>query len=232
MTDTDKAAVDLSRCTASGKCAAVCPSEALLMSGRVMTSDEIMDELLKDDVFYRRSNGGITLGGGEPTAQPEFARDILRRCRERNIHTAIETCGCSSWETMTEILQHTQLVYLDVKHMDPAEHTKLTGRSNDLILENAARILQLAAKGRLDVIVRCTCVPGYNDSRENIANVASFLTQSKVKRLELLRYHELGMPKYAVIDREYGLGGLEVDDKHLQNLSKVARSYGLECRIL
>ena len=172
------------------------------------------------------------MGGGEPTAQPRFARDILKKCRESNIHTAIETCGCASWETMAGILQDTQLVYLDIKHMDPTEHIKLTGRSNDLILGNAKRIFQLAEEGRLDVIVRCTCVPGYNDSKKNIASVAQFLAKSKVKRLELLRYHELGVPKYAVIDREYELKDLEVDEEHLYDLSEMIRSYGLKCRIL
>lgn len=231
-TDTGKAAVDLSRCRASGKCVAVCPSEALLMSGRVMTSDEVVSEILKDEVFYRRSGGGMTLSGGEPTAQPGFAGDILRKCRERDIHTAIETCGCSNWETMATILQDTQLVYLDLKHMDPLEHVKLTGRNNDLILGNAERILQLAGRGGLDVIVRCTCVPGYNDSKENMASVARFLAGSKVKRVELLRYHELGVPKYAVIGREYELKDLEVDEEHLHDLSEVIRSHGLECQIL
>jgi pyruvate formate lyase activating enzyme len=197
-----------------------------------MTSDEVVDEVLKDNVFYRRSRGGITLGGGEPTAQPEFAGDILRRCRERGINTAIETCGCSSWETMSRILQDTQLVYLDLKHMDPSQHVKLTGRSNDLILGNAERILQLANEGRLDLVVRCTCVPGYNDSVENIASIAELLTRSKVKRLELLRYHELGTPKYAVIGREYQLEGLRVDEGHLAALAEMVRSYGLECQIL
>jgi pyruvate formate lyase activating enzyme len=231
-TDTETVAVDLSRCGASEKCIEACPSEALLMSGRVMTSDEVISEILKDQVFYKRSSGGVTLGGGEPTAQPRFARDILKKCRESNIHTAIETCGYASWETMAGLLQDTQLVYLDIKHMDPTEHIKLTGRSNDLILGNAKRIFQLAEEGRLDVIVRCTCVPGYNDSKENMASLAQFLAESKVKRLELLRYHELGVPKYAVIDREYELKDLEVDEEHLHDLSEMIRSYGLEYRAL
>jgi pyruvate formate lyase activating enzyme len=232
MTDTEKAVVDLARCTTCGKCIDACPSEALVMSGRVMISDEVVGEVLKDAVFFKRSSGGITLGGGEPTAQPGFARDILRQCRERGIHTAIESCGCSNWETMATILQHTQLIYLDLKHMTPAEHVKLTGRSNDLILENATRILQLAGQGRLEVIVRCTCVPGYNDSDKNITHVAAFLARSRVKRLELLPYHELGVPKYAVIDREYGLRDLEVNQGHLEELAEIVRSYGLACRIL
>jgi pyruvate formate lyase activating enzyme len=231
-TDTEKVTVDLSRCGASGECVAVCPSEALLMSGRVMTSDEVLREILKDEVFYRRSSGGVTLGGGEPTAQPEFAGDILRKCCEKGIHTAIETSGYSSWETLEQVLEYTQLVYLDIKHMNPAEHMRITGRSNDLTLRNAEKILQLANEERLDVIVRCTCVPGYNDSNENVAQTAEFLATSKVKRLELLRYHELGMPKYAVMDREYQLEDLKVNEEHLDDLSEMIRSYGLECRIL
>ena len=202
------------------------------MSGRVMTSDEVMNEVLKDEVFYRRSAGGITLGGGESTAQPEFAGDILRKCRERGIHTAIETCGYSSWATMEKLLQYTQLVYLDIKHMDPVAHMKLTGKSNELILGNAEGIFQLAGEGKLDIVARCTCVPGYNDSKDNIAETAEFLAKAKVKRLELLRYHELGTPKYAVIEREYELENLKVSEEHLHSLSEMIRSYGLECQIL
>jgi pyruvate formate lyase activating enzyme len=231
-TDTDKVTVNLSRCEASGRCVVVCPSEALVMSGRLMTSDEVVSEILKDAIFYRRSSGGLTLGGGEPLVQPEFAADILRQCREKHLHTAIETCGHADWETMAGILQYTQLVYLDIKHMDPAEHEKLTGRSNEVILSNAEKIFQLADEGKLDVVVRCTCVPGYNDSRENMAQTAAFLAKFKVERLELLRYHELGMPKYAVLEREYGLKELNVDEQHLKDLSELIRSYGLKCRIL
>ena len=172
------------------------------------------------------------MSGGEPSAQPEFAGDILRKCRERGIHTAVETCGHSSWETMAKVLQYTQLVYLDIKHMSPDEHVKLTGRSNDLIVRNAEKIFQLANEGRLDVVVRFTCVPGYNDSKENIAEAAEFLVKSKVKRVELLRYHELGTPKYAVLERDYGLEDLKVDEEHLGDLSGIVRSYGLECQIL
>jgi pyruvate formate lyase activating enzyme len=231
-TDTETVIVDPSRCRASGECVAVCPSEALVMSGRVMTSDEVVDEIRKDEAFYRRSSGGVTLSGGEPTAQPDFSADILKKCREEGFHTAIETSGCASWEAMAKVLQHTQLVYLDLKHMNPAEHVKLTGRSNELVLGNAAKILQLAGEGRLDVVVRCTCVPGYNDSRENLAEIAQLLAKSKVKRVELLPYHELGVPKYAVIDREYELSNLEVNVEHLEDLSALVRTYGLECRIL
>jgi glycyl-radical enzyme activating protein len=230
--DAEKVAVDLSRCTACGECAATCPSEALLMSGRAMTSDEVVNEVLRDAVFYKRSAGGITLGGGEPTAQPDFAADILRQCHERGLHTAIETCGQASWESMEAVLEHTQLVYLDLKHMDPDQHQKLTGRRNDGILANAQQILHLAEQGKFEVIVRCTCVPGCNDSRENLANLAAFLSQSKVQRLELLPYHELGVPKYAVIARQYGLKDRQVDEGHLRDLAGVVRAYGLECRVL
>lgn len=231
-TDTEKVIVDPSRCSASGECVTVCPSEALVMSGRVMTSDQVVDEIRRDEVFYRRSSGGVTLSGGEPAAQPDFSADILKKCREEGFHTAIETSGCASWESMAQVLQHTQLVYLDLKHMNPAEHVKLTGRSNELVLGNAVKILQLAGEGRLDVVARCTCVPGYNDSRENLAETAQFLAKSKVKRLELLPYHELGVPKYAVIDREYELANLKVNQEHLDDLLALVRTYGLECRIL
>jgi len=197
-----------------------------------MTSDEVVSEILKDVVFYRRSSGGVTLGGGEPTAQPEFAGDILRKCRENSLHTAIETCGCAGWEAMAKVLEHTQLVYLDIKHMNPAEHVKLTGRSNGLILGNAEKIFQLASEGIFDVVVRRTCVPGYNDSTESLAETTEFLVKSQVKRVELLPYHELGMPKYAVIGREYEPEGLRVDTEHLNDLSEMIRSYGLECQIL
>jgi pyruvate formate lyase activating enzyme len=133
---------------------------------------------------------------------------------------------------MVPVLENTQLVYLDLKHMNPTEHVKLVGTGNELILENAAKILQLAGEGQLDVIVRCTCVPGYNDSGANLAETARFLAESEVKRVELLRYHELGVPKYAVLKRQYQLQELRSNDEHLKDLQAVIRSYGLACRVL
>jgi pyruvate formate lyase activating enzyme len=228
----EKVAVDLGVCKVSGKCVVICPTEALVMSGNVMTVDEVMSEILKDEIFFRRSKGGVTLGGGEPCAQPEFAREILKRCREKDIHTAMETCGYANWDAMQSVLEYTNLVYLDFKHMNPEEHKKLTGASNDLILSNAEKIFQLANDGKLEVIVRFVCVPGYNDSKENLSEAAEFLAKSKVKRAELLRYHELGTPKYAVLDKEYKLDELRVDEDYLKVLCDLVNSHGIECKVL
>jgi pyruvate formate lyase activating enzyme len=108
--------------------------------GRMASADEVFKEVDKDSIFYQRSGGGVTLSGGEPLAQPEFAIGILRLCKDAGIHTAIDTCGFAPWETIKRVLEYVDLVLYDLKHMDPVEHEKATGVSNRLILDNARRI--------------------------------------------------------------------------------------------
>src|SRR5512136_235019 len=127
-------------CKSAGLCVDACPNEARAVIGRRATTDEVFKEIAADSLFYQESGGGVTLSGGEPLAQPEFAAGILKKCREAGFHTALDTCGYASWTVAREVLRHVDLVLYDFKHMDPAIHRKYTGVSNELILQNAEKI--------------------------------------------------------------------------------------------
>jgi pyruvate formate lyase activating enzyme len=193
-------------CSGCGGCAEACYSGALVKFGDLVTVEEILQEAEKDRALYEASGGGVTLSGGEPTAQPVFASGLLKALKEAGYHTALDTCGHVPWETLEGILNHVDLVLYDVKHMDPGTHRELTGAANGLILSNLRRLVQLDLK----IIVRVPVIPGYNDSVKNVEAMARFLGGLKsVEAVELLPYHNLGVPKYEVLGREYALHNLQ-----------------------
>jgi pyruvate formate lyase activating enzyme len=172
-----------------------------------MTVAQIMAEVEKDRPFYRRSGGGITLGGGEPLAQYQFASELLQAAHDAYLHTALETCGYALWSHFELVLKHVDLVQFDIKHMDPVRHRELTGQSNELILANLKRMSSMKASH--EVIIRIPVVPGYNDSVENIRETASFAAGAGFKQVELVPYHRLGTSKYAQYDMVNPLAGCE-----------------------
>ena len=127
--------------------------------GKRVTVDEVLEEVLKDVRFYKRSGGGVTLSGGEPLAQPRFAKQLFERCKREGLHTTLDTCGCAPWPSIRELLEYVDLVLFDIKHLDAAKHAEATGRDNRLILENAKRIAK-----RKPMRVRVPLIPGFNDS--------------------------------------------------------------------
>ena len=126
-----------------GACVQVCCSEALEMAGQWMTPEEVVREVLADKAFYDRSQGGVTLSGGEPGLRSAFSRDVLALCKAEGIHTAIETCGNCHWSDLRKILAVTDLVMMDVKVMTPERHRDATGSTNERILENAAHLAEM-----------------------------------------------------------------------------------------
>jgi len=194
-----------------------------------MTVEELFKEIEKDSLFYRRSNGGVTVGGGEAAIQAEFVAAFLYRCQQAFMHTALETCGYVKWEKLSSILQHVDLLYLDVKHMDEEAHREHTGVSNQLILENARRAAELCA-----MIVRIPIVPGCNDSEENILATARFVRQlgENIQRIELLPYHRLGTHRYQQLGMTYDLAGIEEPStQDMERHMEIASSVGIEVRI-
>lgn len=193
---------DRSRCTGCGSCVAVCPVSARVLAGKTLRADQVLDIVLKDEVFYRHSAGGITVSGGEPLAQLQFLHDLLSGCKEYGIHTAVETAGHVSWETFERILPVTDLFLYDLKHMDEEKHLGSTGASNRQILQNLAK---LASRG-VEIIVRVPVVPQYNFSLAELEAIFTFVRSlSSIRELHLLPYHSLGASKYRALDREYGL---------------------------
>ena len=190
-------------CDVCGSCVEHCPAKALQMVGRKMTSDEVLTEVLKDIRFYEKSDGGVTLSGGEALAQPDFTTDILRMSHQRNIHTVIETSGYAEWSVLERVIQYTDLLLFDIKHMDSEIHRTLTGVPNKGILENLAKAVKLTS-----VIVRIPLIPTYNDSEANALAVCGFCENIEVKEINLLPFHQLGRDKYQRLNIRYDLKDL------------------------
>jgi pyruvate formate lyase activating enzyme len=188
-------------CRRCGHCAEVCQAEARRLAGKRVGLDEVLREIEKDLIFFEESGGGVTLSGGEPLAQPRFAAALLQACRERGIHTAIETCGYARPETFRSVALLADLVLFDVKLMTAAAHREYTGLSNTGILQNLEELL---AQGRA-VTVRIPLVPGINDTAEEVDRFARYLGRFRGCRVELLPYHRIGAAKYARLGRTYRL---------------------------
>lgn len=218
-------------CVGCGKCAEVCPNEARSPMGRWTSAKEVFEEIKKDSIFYERSGGGVTLTGGEPLAQPEFATSILGLCQGAYIHTALETCGHAEWGIFKEVLKSVDLLLYDFKHMDPVKHKKYTGVSNRLILDNAKRA---SHKLSIPMWARIPVIPGYNDSAENIEATARFIAEELgncVKRVNLLPYHRLGETKFERLGLNYSVSTSPPSEEHLQELQRVFERFGLSAYI-
>ncbi len=223
------ARIDRALCDLCMDCAAACPTGALEVSGEEVTIEEAVNESCRDEPFYKNSDGGVTLSGGEPLFQPAFALRFLRECKERGLSTALDTCGYAPWEVFEGILAHTDLVLFDVKHLDPEMHLEGTGVDNDLILDNLRR---MTASGRTRVWIRIPVIPGYNDSEEHARALAERLAGMPVEKVSLLDYHEWGKPKYGFLGKEVPFQGeVSEDPERLERLKGIMESAGLSVTI-
>ena len=197
--------------------------------GRDVTVAEVMEEVLKDMPYYRRSGGGLTLSGGECLCQPEFSAALLQAAQEAGLNTAIESTACAKYENIQKLLPYLDLYLLDIKHMDSAKHKAFTQQPNELILENARRLAVDAKK----LIVRVPVIPTFNDTPEEISAIARFANSlPNVEELHLLPYHRLGQDKYAGLGRDYTLSDIEPMPKEkVQYLLQAAECSGLRCQI-
>ena len=217
-------AIDRSRCDLCRKCIDACFDEAIEMSGRYVSVRETADECEKDEIFYRNSGGGVTLSGGEPLLQGEFTLNLLKECKDRSLHTALDTSGHADWELFDRILQYTDLVLFDIKHLDPKMHYGATGAGNELILRN----LKKAAGARSRLWLRVPVIPDFNDSERYMEELAAVLKGIPAEKISLLGYHEWGRPKYVALGREYPLDGLpQLSQERIEALSGVLASRGL-----
>jgi pyruvate formate lyase activating enzyme len=213
-------------CQGNGKCVEVCPNEARNLMGRYVTAGEVFERVAADDIFYQRSGGGVTLSGGEPLAQPQFATSLLKLCKDAAIHTALDTCGYASWATVKQVLEYVDLVLYDLKHMDPVEHKKHTGVPNELILDNAKRIHHGLS---IPMLARIPLIPGYNDTAENITATAQFIaTELDSIEVHLLPYHRMGEIKHERMEEpERSIPVQPPSDERMEEIKEVFESFGL-----
>ena len=221
--DDDKLNIDRSRCASCDlPCAAACPAQGLLVYGKERTVDDVLQVVEQDMAFYARSGGGLTLSGGEPLLQGEFAVALLREARTRRIKTAVETCGMVSPDTIREAAPYLNYVLFDIKHMDSAVHEAQTGLPNRRILENF-RILAEEFPD-LPILARTPIIPGFNDSEKAIDAIAGFLKPFERVEYEMLPYHRLGTQKYQFLDRPVPMGDVKLETEHMNRLQAVAQA--------
>lgn len=219
--------VDRLKCIGCGECASVCPTGALVLKGEKMTVEQVVRVLKKDSTIYRKSNGGITISGGEPLVQWKFATELLKACKAQGWHTAMETTGFGSEQAIESVFPYVDLVLLDIKSMDDNVHKKFTGVTTELIQRNAVRIAQLAK-----VVIRVPTIPTVNAFDEEFMHISDFAkTLQGVDTVHVLPYHTYGENKYGLLGAEYKMGE---DIKPLApedavRFQRIVESKGLRC---
>ena len=227
--DDDGVHVDREKCTLCQECVKNCIPEALSISGDKMTVDEVFNIVKKDADYYDVSGGGVTASGGEILSQADFVAELFKRCREAGFHTNADTSGFGDPAALEKILEYSDLVFFDLKHMDPQKHKEYAGVSNELIIKN----LELVAKKGVPVVIRVPLIPGYNDSEENLHALArtvhDIVPQATVN---VLPYHRYGANKYRMIDMVYQLEDVpENTQEQLEKAKEIIESYELKCEI-
>jgi len=211
------------RCVRCGECTLVCNAEARQLIGREMTIPEAMAEIERDIPFYEESGGGVTLSGGEPLAQPGFARELLVTCKERGIFTALDTCGFATWKVFEHVREAVDLFLYDLKLIDNARHREFTGVSNALILSN---LRKLSERGH-NILLRLPVIPGINDDEANIHQAGAFTAGlPRAHAIELLPYHHAAVSKYAGLGQAVPLGETRPpSEEKMVKIAEILRGY-------
>jgi len=191
--------LDFTKCISCGLCVDVCPSGALKMFGYHKSAEEVIEEVLKDESYFNNSNGGLTLSGGEPLAQINFAVDILKLAKQRGLNTCIETAGNIPQSSFEKVLPYVDSYLFDYKITNSDIHKTYTGSTNELILSN----LHYLTTGNASIHLRCPIITGINDNDDHLAGIVSISKRlPKLKSIELMSYHEYGADKYLQIGRK------------------------------
>lgn len=214
-------------CTLCGACVAACPTGARQRIGRDVEVEALLDEVCRDRIFFDQSGGGVTLSGGEPLAQPDFAEAVLAGLRGRGVHTALDTCGQGRWEDLSRLAAQADVVLYDVKLMDEARHRAATGVANRLILENLRRL----GEAHRAIWLRVPLVPGVNDDRANLDATARLAAATPgVRRVDLLPYHATGVAKAARVGVKV-LAAVPPTPEAAEAAAAPFRSLGLETHV-
>ncbi len=217
-------------CDNCGACVKVCGPRALRMIGDDKTVDEVVEEVLRDRLYYRSSQGGVTCSGGEPLMQAPFVAALFERCQDEGLHTTLDTTGHGSARALTAVLGHTDLVLFDLKVMDDALHRQTTGITNRQILRNA----RLVSDSPAQMIVRVPLIPGVSDTDENVTAIARFVRELRPGIVvNVLPYHRFGMNKYAMLDRAYPMNDAQPPTHaRVAQIVESFEAHGLACEIV
>ncbi len=192
-------------------------------TGRVVTVPEVMREIEKEVLFFDESGGGVTFSGGEPLLQHDFLAALLDECRQRDIHTTLDTTGYCSPSVFQNIINKVDLFLYDLKIVDEETHRRYTGVSNRLIKEN---LRTLAGSGKA-VIIRFPVIPGFTDGEENIAAIGALITELRtLQQIDLLPYHRTAEAKYRRLNLEYRMAGVKPPSpEHMDKVKKLFEKY-------
>lgn len=219
-------AVDRTKCKSCYSCVGACHFKALRVGGVKADPEELARQVARDLPFFRSSGGGVTLSGGEPLMQPGFTLTFLTACQALGVHTLLETCGHGSRTELLEIAVHCDMIYFDLKLMDPQKHKEWVGVDNRVILQN---LEALCAAGHTErITVRTPCIPGVNDSHEEIRALARYARGLGISQMQLLPYNPMAGEKYKWIGAGYALSDREPRDKaYYESLDQTAGQEGM-----
>ncbi|MHA2434059.1 MAG: glycyl-radical enzyme activating protein [Candidatus Thorarchaeota archaeon] len=218
--------IDRDLCLTCGSCENACPTGAIKVMGKEWSSKALVEELLRDKVFFTTSGGGVTLSGGEATFQAEFMIEVAQGLREQGVDVALDTCGYCGESVLKRALSVVSMVLFDLKVMDPDKHLEFTGVPLDRVLSNA----RLVNGSGLPIWVRTPVIPGYTDSEDNIRAISRFTIEnmSNAGTFHLLAFNKMCIDKYVLFGLEYPLKDVQlVSDDTMERLAQVAREEGL-----
>lgn len=196
--------IDRSRCNRCFDCVDACPADALTGIGETLSVEQVLTEIEKDELFIQRSGGGVTISGGEPLFQGPFIVNLLKACKDRGFHTALDTSGYAPWSTFEKAFEFVDLVLYDIKHMDSNAHMEATGVDNSLILSNLQQM-----PTHIKLWLRVPLIPGYNDTAANLDRIVSLSRETPAEKISLLPFNRFGDGKYRNLGLEIPL--LEVE---------------------
>lgn len=223
------AVIDREKCAHCMTCVDMCLNTAMKRMGDEQSVEDVLKVVARDKDYYEESGGGVTVSGGEPMMHPEFVKELFERLHGEGIHTCLDTTGHCDTNVLLDVLESTDLVLFDLKHMDSAKHEEVVGVPTDLIHKNLRTIVDSGT----DVIIRIPYIPGFNDDDENMKATAEFVKEvSPNSHVDILPYHELGANKYESIGMEYSMASTEKPTpEQLSHSKEIFTELGIDCQV-
>lgn len=226
--ENNKLTTDFDKCNYCRQCEVYCIKGTRQVAGKEYTIDEILKEVIKDKVFYEQSNGGVTISGGEPLLQINFVEELLKKLKDKNIHTAVDTSGAVGFENIRRTAPYTDIFLYDIKLMDDEKHKEYTGVSNKLILDNLKKLSQI----HNNINLRMPIIEGVNGDESHIEKTIAFIKGLNINKVNLLPYHDIARHKYKKLDILYEEEKMsKPSDEKMQHFKEMFEREGYEVKI-